>query len=212
MSRPWIDVTVPLRSGMVHWPGDPPVSIERIMKVAQGDEANLSLISMGNHTGTHMDPPLHYFDGSPGLDQMPLEIGIGAARVIDIDDPRVIDVPELARHAIAPGERVLFKTVNSACCWTTDEFVENYVAISPAAARYLVDRGVQLVGVDYLSVGSPDEQGAEVHRILLAGGIWILEGLNLAEVTPGAYELICLPLKIADADGAPTRVILRRLD
>lgn len=211
MQGEWIDISVPLRSKMVTWPGDPPVSIERVLHIDRGDQANVSMISMGAHTGTHMDPPLHYVPDGRSLDQMPLDASVGPARVIEIVDPEAVKVVELEPHAIQPGERILFKTRNSARCWATDEFVEDFVYISREAAEYLVGRGTRLVGVDYLSVGGFHVDGAEIHRALLEGGVWILEGLDLSRTSPGRYELICLPLRVADSDGAPARAILRPL-
>jgi arylformamidase len=209
MTGEWIDISIPLRTGMVHWPGDPPVTIERIFDVARGDEATVSAIAMCTHTGTHMDPPLHYFADGRSLDQMPLDVCVGPARVIEIADPSSIEVPELEPYLIQPGERILFKTRSSTRCWATDEFVGDFVSISRAAAEYLAGRGTRLVGIDYLSVGGYDTDGAETHRALLEGGVWILEGLDLSGVEPGPYELICLPLRIANSDGAPARAILR---
>jgi arylformamidase len=206
----WIDVTVPLRTGMVHWPGDPEIRIERVEAIDRGDLANVSHLSLGTHTGTHMDPPLHYLPGGLGIDEMPLATGIGPARVVEIQDRDAITSHELLAADIAPNERVLFKTRNSARVWKTDAFVEDFVAISVEAAEYLATTGVQLVGVDYLSVGAfHGDTGPIVHRRLLEAGIWLVEGLNLGQVQPGAYELICLPLRIQDGDGSPARVVLR---
>jgi arylformamidase len=209
MTEAWIDISVPLRTGMVHWPDNPPVSIERMLDIERGDVANVSIISMGAHTGTHMDAPLHFFRTGRGLDTMPLTATIGRARVIEIRDPESIKPEELRPHRIQRGERVLFKTRNSARCWQTDDFVEDFVYISQEAARYLAAKQVQTIGVDYLSVGGFFKDGVETHHALLEAGIWIIEGLNLANVAPAIYELVCLPLKIQGSDGAPSRAILR---
>jgi arylformamidase len=209
MTEAWIDISVPLRTGMVHWPDNPPVSIERMLDIERGDVANVSKLSMGAHTGTHMDAPLHFFRTGRGLDTMPLTATIGRARVIEIRDPESIKPEELHPHRIQRGERVLFKTRNSARCWQTDDFVEDFVYISQEAARYLAAKQVQTIGVDYLSVGGFFKDGVETHHALLEAGIWIIEGLNLANVAPAIYELVCLPLKIQGSDGAPSRAILR---
>ena len=209
MTEAWIDISVPLRTGMVHWPDNPPVSIERMLDIERGDIANVSIISMGAHTGTHMDAPLHFFRTGRGLDTMPLTATIGRARVIEIRDPESIKPEELRPHRIQRGERVLFKTRNSARCWQTDDFVEDFVYISQEAARYLAAKQVQTIGVDYLSVGGFFKDGVETHHALLEAGIWIIEGLNLSNVAPAIYELVCLPLKIEGSDGAPSRAILR---
>ncbi len=209
MTDEWIDVSVPLRTGMVHWPDNPPVLIERTLDIELGDVANVSKLSMGAHTGTHMDAPLHFFQKGKGIHTMPLSVGMGQVRVIEIRDPESIKPEELRPHQIQRGERVLFKTRNSPRCWQTEDFVEDFVYISQGAARYLAAQQVQTVGIDYLSVGGFTKDGVETHRALLEAGIWLIEGLNLTNIKPGIYELICLPLKIEDADGAPARAILR---
>lgn len=209
MTSPWIDVSVQLKNGMVHWPGDPPAAISHDKDIERGDPCTVSLISMGAHTGTHMDAPAHFVRGGNGIDSMPLDAAMGAARVIAIKDGESIKPEELQRHRIRRGERILFKTLNSKRCWGTDLFVEDFVYISASAARYLADRQVRLVGVDYLSVGGFRADGVETHQALLNAGIWLIEGLNLKKVRPGRVQLISLPLKIAGADGAPARVLVR---
>jgi arylformamidase len=211
VSGDWIDVSVTLRDGMVHWPDNPPVEIERALSIARGDAANVSKLSLGAHTGTHMDAPVHFVPGGPGIDSMPLAATMGPARVIEIADPQAIRTDELRPHQIRAGERVLFKTRNSPRCWQSATFVEDFVYISADAARYLAEQRVQTVGVDYLSVGGYHTDGAETHRALLQAGVWIIEGLDLSALTPGPCELICLPLKIAGGDGAPARALVRPL-
>jgi arylformamidase len=212
MTEGWIDVSVPLRTGMVHWPDNPPVSIERMLDIERGDVATVSKLSMGAHTGTHMDAPLHFFRAGKGIDSMPLSATIGRARVIEIGDPQSIKPEELRPYQIQRDERILFKTRNSARCWQTNDFVEDFVYISQEAARYLAAQQVQTVGIDYLSVGGFFKDGVETHHALLEAGIWIIEGLNLSNVSPGIVELICLPLKIEGGDGAPARAILRLVE
>jgi len=207
----WIDISVPLYTGMVHWPDNPTVRIERMQDLARGDAANVSKLELGAHTGTHMDAPRHFFADGAGLDEMPLDAALGPARVIRIEHPQAILPAELEAHNLQAGERVLFRTQNSERCWNTDQFVEDFVYISAAAAQVLVDRQVRTVGVDYLSVGGYAHDGVETHQVLLGAGLWLIEGLNLAAVAPGAYELVCLPLRVAGADGAPARAILRPL-
>ncbi len=202
----WIDISVPLRAGMVVWPGDPEVRLTQLVAFERGDMMNLTAVSMCLHSGTHVDAPLHFLAGGASMDALPLDALIGEARVIDIRNDRAITAEELRPHAPARGERLLFRTRNSERCWITDNFVEDHVAISAGAARYLVQCGVRAVGIDYLSVG-----GEETHRILLGAGIWCIEGLNLAPAAPGRCELVCLPLRVAGAEGAPARAILRPL-
>ncbi len=205
----WIDVSVPVRDAMVHWPGDPPVEIGRRMSIDRGDVANLTAVSMSAHTGTHMDAPLHFIAVGAAIDEMPLEAVMGEARVLEIADPQAVSADELRRHEPRRGERLLLKTRNSARSWWEEPFDEEFVPIEPAAAELLAEAGVALVGVDYLSVGGM-QSGAETHRHLLGAGIWIIEGLALGEVSTGDYELICLPLRLVGADGAPARALLRR--
>ena len=208
----WIDVSVGLHSGMVHWPDNPPVRIERMLDIERGDVANVSKISMGSHTGTHMDAPLHFIGDGKGLDEMPFDATMGSARVVEIQDPESIKPDELRQHDLQKDERILFKTRNSVRGWPSDDaFDEDFVFISQAAARYLAECGVRTVGVDYLSVGGFREDGEETHQALLGAGIWVIEGLDLSEIDPGEYELLCLPIKVVHSDGAPARAILRKL-
>lgn len=205
----WIDISVPLKSGMVHWPDDPAIKIKRVRDMARGDICTVSTLSMGSHTGTHIDAPSHFVPRGKAVDAMPFPATVGLARVIAIDDAKSVKPEELDRHQIRRGERILFKTSNSARCWKNGRFVKNFVGISLAAARYLARRRIQAVGIDYLSVGGFHDDGAAIHRELLRAGVWIIEGLNLARVKPGKYELICLPIKISHGDGAPARAILK---
>lgn len=205
----WIDVSVTLRSGMVHWPDNPPVVIERRMDMDCGAVCNVSHMSLGAHTGTHMDAPMHFLRKGASLETMPLDATIGPARVLEIKDRESIKPEELKSQRIREGERILFKTRNSKRSWKTDVFDEDFIFISKEGAQFLVDHGVQTVGVDYLSVGGFKKDGRETHEILLSAGVWVIEGLNLAKIQPGKYDLICLPLKVQRSDGAPARAILR---
>ena len=209
----WIDISVPLRTGMVVWPGDAPPRIERLSSCAAGDAATLSLLTMTSHTGTHVDAPAHFVPGAATVDALPLSTVIGPARVLDIPGSAAISADVLARHDIGRGERILLRTRNSrdGAVWRRDGFAEDFVALDPGAARYLAKRRVRLVGVDYLSVSSFGEDPAGTHRALLEAGVWILEGLDLTHIAPGDdYELVCLPLLVAGGDGAPARAALRR--
>lgn len=206
----WIDVSVPLRTGMAHWPDNPPVVVERTTDLAKGDACTVSRLAMGAHTGTHMDAPSHFVRGGASLDDLPFDAVVGRARVIAIRSPKAITVEELRRHAIRRGERLLFRTRNSGRCWGTDAFVEDFVYIAADAARYLADRGVLLVGIDYLSVGGYVHDGRETHEALLGAGVWIIEGLALSKVRPGPVDLVCLPLRLSGGEGAPARAIVRQ--
>jgi len=210
MSNDWIDISVPIHTGMVHWPDNPPVLVDYMLHINRGDVCTVSTLSMGSHTGTHMDGPLHFIAEGLGLHEMPLDAAIGPARVIEIRDTESIKPEELEFHHIQHGERVLFKTVNSARGWQTATFLEDFVYISQEAARYLAAVGVQTLGIDYLSVGGYTKDAVETHVALLGAGIWIIEGLDLSQVDAGTYELICLPIKITGSDGGPARAILRK--
>ena len=211
VSEQWIDISLGLHDGMVHWPDNPPVQIGFVMAIDKGDVCNVSKISMGVHSGTHMDAPLHFLQDGKSIDAMPLSAAIGRARVIEIQDTESIKVAELEHHRIQMGERILFKTINSTHYWQTDAFEKNFVFISQEAAEYLGKVRVQTVGVDYLSVGGYFKDGPETHYALLGAGIWIIEGLNLAPVAAGEYELICLPVKLTGSEGAPARAILKKV-
>jgi arylformamidase len=207
----WIDVSVPLRTGMVHWPGDPDVTIAHVHSFANGDQATVSRIDMGAHTGTHMDAPLHLVPGGAGIDTMPIDTTVGPARVVAIDDPAAVTRAALASLDVQEGERLLVKTRNSNRAWASTAFVEHFVHLTTDAARYLAERRIRCIGVDYLSVSGYREDPAPTHRALLEAGVWIIEGLDLSRVEPGLHDLVCLPLRIAGGDGAPARAILRRV-
>lgn len=209
MKRPWKDVSVSLRDGMPHWPGDPECQISRVNKMEDGAVCNLTHLSMSAHTGTHMDAPRHFVADGMTMEQMPLEPVIGRCKVIEFDVEDQITAEDLKKVKLTQGQRVLFKTRNSSRSWTMTEFDKDFVSIRADAAQYLVDQKVATVGVDYLSIGGFEKDGVETHQIMLGAGIWVIEGLNLAETKPGYYDMICLPLKIEGADGAPCRVVLR---
>ena len=210
----WIDITIPLRNAMVHWPEDPvPPQVERIMDVDRGDKVTMSHINIISHTGTHIDAPLHFIYGGGSIDEMPLDTAMGPARVIEIRDTESVKPEELKDYNIQPGERILFKTQNSSRVYQTDKFVEDYVYFSAEAAHFFVEKGVRVVGLDYISIGSYQSQPnlVETHETLLRNGIYILEGINLSGVKAGQYELICLPIRLERGDAGPARAILRPL-
>jgi arylformamidase len=204
VSSKWLDVSVPIYSGMVHFPDNPSIEIDTISHVERGDICTLSALTMGSHTGTHIDAPVHFLPGGTGAEEVPLEHLIGPARVIEIKDPDAVKAGELRVHNLSVRERLLFKTSNSQRCWKTSQFVPDFVSIAEDAASYLAGLNTLAVGIDYLSAGSP-----ETHRTLLSAGVVIVEGLNLAGISQGRYELLCLPLKILGGDGAPARALLR---
>jgi arylformamidase len=207
----WIDVSVPLREGMVVWPKDIKIKIDHRRGSQNVESGTNSSLFMGVHTGTHMDAPRHFFAKGKSIDEMPFDTTIGPARVIEIADAVSIKENEIRQHNIRKGERILFKTRNSQRCWQDDNFVRDFVYLTREAARYLANTGVRLVGIDYLSVGSPldpDTTSPDTHQLLLGAEIWLIEGLNLSPVNTGNYNLVCLPLKLIQTDGSPVRVIL----
>jgi len=203
------DITVPIRAGMPVWPGDAAVSVERIRSMEGGSRASVSRICMGSHTGTHVDPPAHFIPGGATVDNLPLDVLIGEAWVAEFDTSGPVRAEDLDNAGIPTGtERLLLKTRNSAL-WRTcpDKFCAEFAHLTEDAARRVVERGVRLVGIDYLSVQGFHDSGG-THTVLLGAGVVVLEGLNLADVPPGWYQLICLPLKVQGGDGAPARVVL----
>lgn len=198
-----IDISVSVRPGMVVWEGDIDPVCERVSSIEHGDGYNLSRLVMSAHTGTHVDAPLHFIDGAGAADGLSLEAMVGPVLVVDARTvEHEIDAGLVERELVGERERVIFATRNSAL-WDKGAFTEEFVKISAQAASLLIERGVRLVGIDYLSIGSP-----EAHRILLEAGVVLLEGLDLRGVRAGAYELVCLPLRLAASDGAPARAVL----
>lgn len=204
-----LDVSVPLSSGMPTYPGNPEFELHPVTRIASGDPANNSRLVMGTHTGTHVDAPWHFLDEGAGVDGLRLDLLIGRTRVVEVTKRGGIGADELAAAGLREDLRVLLKTPNSAL-WNGEGFHTEYTHLTEAGARYLVDQGVKVIGIDYLSVEQYEKAGAPAHRALLAQAVIIIEGLNLSEAEPGMYEMYCLPLRIAGADGAPARVILKR--
>ena len=204
-----IDVSVPLDENLPTYPGNTPYSLQAVKRITRGDSSNVSTVHMSAHSGTHVDAPRHFFDKSPGVEGLALEILIGRARVIEITSRKGIGADDLADIDLSDDIRVLFKTSNSRL-WGSGAFQKDYVGVTEAGARYLLDHGIKLVGVDYLSVEPFKKPGAPTHHLLLGAGIIVIEGLNLRDVEPGIYEMFCLPLVLVGADGAPARVVLRK--
>ena len=190
-----VDVSVPVRPGMVTYPGDPEVRLERVSSIADGEGANVSRLDFGVHTGTHVDAPVHFVEGAAGAEALPVDVLVGPCLVVDGLEPAAVP---------AGAERVLFKTPNSRL-WERQDFANDFVKLDGEGARALVASGVRLVGIDYLSIG--DE---EAHQVLLEAGVVAVEGLDLRRVEPGEYLLVCAPLKLVGSDGAPARVLLLR--
>jgi arylformamidase len=210
------DVSVPISEDTPTYAGDPGIEISSWATIAGGDAANVSLLHLGAHTGTHVDAPAHFLEGAGRVEALPLDVLVGLARVVEIpEDALVIKADNISVDELNGATRVLFKTRNSRF-WadTANGFRTDYTYIAPDAARLLVENGVRLVGIDYLSVEAFKPERFDTHEVLLSSGAVIIEGLDLREIVAGVYELICLPLKIAGrlGDGAPARAILRTLD
>jgi arylformamidase len=209
----WIDISYPLSGDMLFWPQDPvPPDVKSNTFSSDQGIITMAQMTINSHHGTHVDAPRHFYPDGTSIDQMSLETIMGPVRIIEIRDASLIRPEELALHDIQPGERVLFKTANSAR-YRLGKFSEDFVHLSIEGARFLVEKRISVVGIDYLAIGSFRERPKliEVHRILLGSGIWIVEALDLERVQAGRYEIICLPISIKDGDAAQARAIVRPL-
>jgi len=208
------DVTVPITETMPVWPGQPRVEIEQLARIDRGDQANVSQLKISSHVGTHVDAPFHFVRRGMTVDMIPLDLLMGSAFIVEADklEKNSIDVFDLASiHFPRRTKRLLIKTSNSNF-WEDrlTEFERDFVHLTPKAAEWLVNRGVQLLGVDYMSVDAYSDRDCRVHHILLEAGVVIIEGLNLSRVPAGSCQLVCLPLKVSGSDAAPARVLVIR--
>jgi arylformamidase len=201
-----LDVSVPIREGMPIYNGNPGVHLSRAQSIEDGADANVSRLDLGVHTGTHVDAPIHFLPDGAGAEALSLDTLMGPAHLVDATSlTGPIDASSLASLDLPDGlERLLLKTPNSEL-WSDDEFTRDFIRLTGDGASFLVERGVRLVGIDYLSVG---DQAA--HRVLLGAGVVAVEGLDFRGVEPGGYMLVCLPLRLVGSDGAPARAILLR--
>jgi arylformamidase len=210
MSRA-IDVSLPISPDLLTWPGDPGLEIAPRLQLSRGDPANVSELRIGTHTGTHVDPPVHFVEGTAGVDAVPLDVLVGQCLVADARGiGGELGPGELDGLGVPEGtERLLLRTDNSEI-WRRlpTAFPESYTCLSPEGAKWVVARGIRLVGVDFLSVEMKGSAGHPTHVELLSKGVVIVEGLDLGGVEPGAYGLVVLPLRIVDGDGGPARAIL----
>ena len=205
-----IDISVPIHNGQVVWPSDAPIEVKRLRTIER-DGANVSRICLSDHSGTHVDPPLHFVAGGAPADQLPLDALIGPADVLAFPDLERITAADLESCSLpADCRRLLLRTRNSRY-WAQGDttFHQDYAALSEDGAHWVVDRGIRLVGIDYLSIEPWKMPGHPVHRTLLAAGVISLETINLSAVAPGRYQLYCLPLLILGGDGAPARAVLQ---
>ena len=204
----FIDVSVPLKIGMPAFPGNPEFELNAVKRIADGGSSNVSRLVLGTHTGTHVDAPWHFFDHGITVDALALDLLIGRTRVIEIPKRGGITRDDLAAAGLREDLRVLLKTPNSAL-WNGESFRQDFTYLDESAASYLVDQGVKVVGIDYLSVEQFKKPGAPAHRALLSRNAVIIEGQNLSDAAPGMYEMYCLPLPVTGGDGAPARVDLK---
>jgi len=202
------DISLPISNGGLIYPGNPEINISLQQALERGDGANVSMLSFGSHTGTHVDAPKHFFEDGLGVDALPLDVLMGPATLIAMPDSvKAVGEAELRLHELAGHRRVLIKTRNSAFVRET-KFHRNYTYLAPDGAAYLANLGVQLVGVDYLSIEQFHSGHHQTHRTLLERGVIIVEGLDLSAPPSGPYELRVLPLRLVDLDGAPARAVL----
>ncbi len=203
------DISVPLEPGVPVWPGDPGFELRPELRISDGDECNLTSIRLSAHTATHVDAPWHFVEAGGTVEALDLATLIGPAVVADLGKASVVTRGVLDEASVpARTERLLLRTTNSAV-WrdAPAEFMRDYVALDADAAHWVVDRGIRLIGVDYLSV-QRFEDPPDTHEILLRSNVVVVEGLDLSRITAGRYQLACLPLKIAGCDGAPARAVL----
>jgi len=205
------DISLTYTEDLPTWPGDPTIQLKQISSIEDGEMANVTHLSMCAHSGTHVDAPDHFLGNGKTVESIPLELMVGTAAVVEICAEGTITAADLISAQIPEGtKKILLKTANSAV-WAAGnmEFQEDYLAPDKEAAKYLVELGIEVIGVDYLSV-APFTDPEPTHKTLLEAGVLIIEGLDLSGVEPGEYTLYCLPLKISGADGAPARVLLKR--
>jgi arylformamidase len=202
------DISLTLRARMPVYPGEATPLLEPTSHMERGDSYNVSRLTISTHTGTHIDAPRHFLPDGASVDQIPVDVLVGPALVVEMAIDQEITAADLEAAAIPPGtERLLFKTRNSRLL-DDEDFRRDFVYLTLDAARWLVERGVRLLAIDYLSVEQMDAQPSVVHQTLLGAGVVIVEGADLRRVAPGRYLLACLPLKIEGADGSPVRAVL----
>ena len=205
--KKFFDITLDLSEDTIIYPGDPKFEKEYICSIDMGDSFNISSISMGSHTGTHIDAPKHFYNDGNTIDSIDLEKLIGKARVIELLEVEEINREILEKVYIEEGDRILFKTKNSKIL-RQNKYEEDFVSLTKCGAEYLIENNIKLVAIDYLSIEGINSEFNDVHLLLLKNNIVIIEGVNLLEVPEGEYNISALPLKIKDGDGAPARVVL----
>ncbi|WP_411827169.1 cyclase family protein [Luteolibacter sp. AS25] len=207
---PWIDISIPIHPDMAIWPENPGVDIQSSQCMQHGDVCNVSRLSIGTHSGTHVDALRHFVKGGKSIDEAPVENFIGPARLVEIFSEDEIKLTDFDQSVISKGQRILFKTRNSRERIHDGGFQKDFIALSVEVAEWLAEMEVACVGVDYLSVGGFEGNVVEVHHALLGNGIYAVEGLILSDLEEGWYDLICLPLKIVEGDAGLTRAVARK--
>lgn len=205
----WIDISLPIHPEMAIWPGNPGVELEASQCLHEGDVCNVSKLTVGTHTGTHVDAIKHFIENADDIASAPIDRFIGPARVVEVSSQREICLDDFDPSVIGKGERILFKSRNSVDRLHESGFQEDFVHLSVGVAQWLAEMEVPLVGVDYLSVGGYEGNVVDVHHELLGNGVYAVEGLVLTGIEPGWYDLICLPLKIRGGDAGLTRAVIR---
>lgn len=205
-----IDITYPLDEQLLIYPGDPVYKSTPWLSMERGDLCNVSAVCMGCHTGTHIDAPAHFVKDAMTVDQLDLCAINGPVRVVEFNENGNITADFLKKCHILPGERIIFKTMNS-CRFAGRQLLENYSAVDLSAARFLVDAGVSCIGIDYMTIEPSESSFGMVHKTILGAGIPVIETLDLRSVSAGRYELVCLPLLFSGLDGSPVRAILKTL-
>lgn len=202
------DISLPVDASIPVWPGDTSVSLDRFLNIECGDPVNASRVSCSVHVGTHVDAPAHHFASGAGVDAIPLDSMLGPAVVADLTQADQIGAAELTALNLPAGTTRLLCVTRNSRLWADSRFTEDFVAVAPDGAQWLIDRNVKLIGIDYLSVERFGAEPPDTHRRLLGAGVVIVEGLDLREVSAGRYWLACLPWKLRGSDGAPARVVL----
>jgi arylformamidase len=206
------DISLTLSSELISWPGEGSLELTKIYSISNGDNCNVTKLSLSTHQGTHIDSPHHFIDDGRTSEDINLESLIGLCLVIDVVGCAIINKEHIDKYDFNKYKRIIFKTNNSSL-WKENikYFDKNFVSLSLEAAQYLYNKGVILVGIDYLSIEEFSSTTHAVHKVLLGNNIVIIEGLNLSDISEGCYELICLPIKLRGSDGSPARAVLREL-
>lgn len=209
ISKNWLDVSESISKNTVVWPGDPQAIVSQLASHELGDDYQLSEAFFSLHTGTHIDAPLHFIKDGKDVTQIPSSSMMGDVLVMDVTNENKITAEYLKRQDFQNCERIFFKTISDEMDRKSSLEKNDFIALDVSAANYLREKKIKLIGIDGLSIAIADEL-KEVHVSLLEKEIVIVEVLNLQEITAGIYEMICLPIKIAGAEAAPARVLLRK--